>query len=562
MQGPKSGDVKSRRLPSTRQSALPVLGLILLWAALYVYGLGTPDIDSQMEALRGIVARNMIATGDWVVPIYRGGVYLAKPPLMYWAIAVFSLPTDAVTVWTLRLPSAVATLGVAVLIVLWCRRRGWIEVGWYSAFLFLCLPLVLEKGMRGEIQMLLTLCTCGALMAFFEGNDIAQSTRARWLWIWVAYVLVGLGVLAKGPPVMVVVFGTWLGYCVLQRWRNSLPGAHAVGFLLSCVIVMSWAWPLIQSVGWDSALRSLRLEAVDRIVTAPPGNEEPFYFYVVSLALAALPAVVMIPFVRLQQFGNAALPSMRFLICWVVIPLVLFSLAAHKESRYLLPIYPAMAILGGLGMFQLRRRLEQRFRTAKVPPALTFTIVIVSLVAPVMVIAQHQLYQSNMLWGVLWAALWIAAGVAAVFFLRQRQLKVAALFLLGWLLVLKGFYMTAFVPERNERRSARHIGATINETMPQGQLLYMLNASRAAIDYYIENPIREINNVKSLHRTEQRSRAQYLLYDQEAVSGQDELYLQRNFEILDQRTFHVKGKSYVFKVVAPLAKPDNDGSAS
>ena len=150
-------------------------------------------------------------------------------------------------------------------------------------------------------------------------------------------VLVGLGVLAKGPPALIFFCGTWLVYQTWRGWRGVRARDHLAGVAVVLLMSLAWILPLIHKVGWELPLKVLQVEAVDRVAQAHRGNEGPLYFYPLSIALAAFPAVVMLPFIQARRLA-AQQSAFVFRLCWVAVPVVLFSLSDAKESRYLLPL--------------------------------------------------------------------------------------------------------------------------------------------------------------------------------------------------------------------------------
>ncbi|HEY5644773.1 MAG TPA: glycosyltransferase family 39 protein, partial [Pseudomonadales bacterium] len=469
----------------------PQVVLVAFSAVLSLWGLGVPDIDYQVEALRAVVARTMMETGEWIVPYHRGGIYIAKPPLMYWIIASFSLPAGTVTELSLRLPSALATLARAFVILRWGRRRSWPTAGLYASFLYLCLPLVLEKGTRGEIEMVLAACVMLALFILYESMEVHAGARfARTL---AAYAFLGLGVLAKGPPALIFFFGTWLVYQTWRGWRGVRARDHLAGVAVVLLMSLAWILPLIHKVGWELPLKVLQVEAVDRVAQAHRGNEGPLYFYPLSIALAAFPAVVMLPFIQARRLA-AQQPAFVFLLCWVAVPVVLFSLSDAKESRYLLPLYPALAVLGGLGLDHLCRRIAAR-PGAYLRRGLKAAIAAVGLIGPVLALAYERLLPGQGLRGLAWGALWVGlCGVVFVAFSKGR-LKATGVALLALLVVLKAIYVTAYLPVREQRKSPREIAARVAARLPQDERLFAFRMMSSAFDYYIDRPMFTVNTV-------------------------------------------------------------------
>ena len=134
----------------------------------FLLGLGDRNIWIPLEARYALVAREMLETGQWILPHLAGAVYADKPPLLFWSIALISALGPGVTEWTARLPTALAAVGVCL--VTW--RLG---VRLFSPTTGLLAALVLAtsggffwSGRQALPDMLLTLWTTGAFWALWE----------------------------------------------------------------------------------------------------------------------------------------------------------------------------------------------------------------------------------------------------------------------------------------------------------------------------------------------------------------------------------------------------------
>ena len=128
-----------------------VLILVLGWGLLYLPALGTRELQGE-EARRVLPGRTMLQTGDWVVPRSAGKIYNRKPPLINWATAWAIKLTGRMDEWSVRLPSVLGMLALALTVLL----AGRVWLGNEGAFLAACVCLTnigfLEKGRLAEIE--------------------------------------------------------------------------------------------------------------------------------------------------------------------------------------------------------------------------------------------------------------------------------------------------------------------------------------------------------------------------------------------------------------------------
>lgn len=443
-------------------SRRPLLILVALWGVLYIAGLGALDVQGSLEGLRIVVARSMLDTGDWIVPSFAGEAYLLKPPLVNWEIAASGALAGGLSTFAARLPSALAVLATSLLLLAWARRRGAARAGMAAALTYLFLPLVFEKGIRAEIETSLAFFIALSLLALYEATRGARGAprppdAARWTLV--AAASLALGVLAKGPPALLVFFTTavpwlaWRGGRVLSL-RGALAGAVAASLVLA-----AWLVPLVHTVGWDRWIETIDVEVLQRARAADPGNQEGALYYLPKLLGGALPAFLLIVCLRRSSLLARFAPALLYLSIWVIGPLLAFSLFSGKESRYLLPLYPALALLAGFGFEAL---LEKR-------PGLVphLSRIVVGLLV-------------------------LAIAVKAV-----------------WLL--------AVVPHQNEKKSPRTFATAVATHVGLATPLTFVGQPRAQLLYYLNRPIVHVKTSVAWTPTEAEPPAQAVLMPLETV---------------------------------------------
>src|SRR4051794_12673406 len=107
---------------ATAAPRLAYVAIAAWWGFLFLYGIDAGELWRN-EGLRARIAQEMLADGDWIVPHLHGEPIFTKPPFLYWAICVFSLPFGAVSVVTARLPSVFAGFGTSLLLC-WVFQRS------------------------------------------------------------------------------------------------------------------------------------------------------------------------------------------------------------------------------------------------------------------------------------------------------------------------------------------------------------------------------------------------------------------------------------------------------
>ncbi len=322
-----------------------VLLLLLLAGVLFSAGLGGYDLWPPDEPRFAEVAREMMQSGDYLVPRVNGEPYKEKPPLLFWLIALASQPAGEVTAVTARIPSVLAGILTVLFTYLLGRRLFGPRVAFWSALVLMTAQRVWWQAHFGQIDMLLAACLTGALLAFASWRD-----SGRWHYLVLFYVASAAALYAKGPGVLV-----FPGLLVLTlAWREDEPGhvVHlALGMAAVCLLYAVWLVParaaasaeLGASAGTAMAANLFR-QTVGRFALGVSHANPPWY-YLKTLPLDWLPWALFLPWTLLWvwRHRDEGLET-RLLLCWIVPAFLFFSIAIGKRAIYLLPLFPAMSI--------------------------------------------------------------------------------------------------------------------------------------------------------------------------------------------------------------------------
>jgi 4-amino-4-deoxy-L-arabinose transferase-like glycosyltransferase len=339
---------KARGTLSRALAARPVAAILLLLGCLYLPWLGAIPIVGTLESNRLESAREMLRSGDWIVPRLGGGVYLAKPPMFPWTVAGFSAPFGDVSLWSGRLVTVACALLLCGLVFVWGRREIGKRAGSYAALALGVSVLFLQKALRAELELELTLFTGAALLGLWSGVRSSRAAPA-------AGLALGAAMLVKGP-VALLVFGACAAVLLVgaRSARRTFAKHTALALAIALLCAAAWVVPLCLRLGLDTSWRAFQDEFVHRISSPGRTNAEPVWFYLPAIAAGLLPAALHFPCLGLVLPGAVALDERArlrsvFLWGWALAPLVLFSASAGKEARYLLPTIPAWTLLIGWG---------------------------------------------------------------------------------------------------------------------------------------------------------------------------------------------------------------------
>ncbi|TAF57475.1 MAG: glycosyltransferase family 39 protein [Oscillatoriales cyanobacterium] len=382
------------RSPATslRPALLTGLGLTIVATITLVYRLGSTGLIDETEPLFAEAARQMAATGDWITPYYNDVTRFDKPPLVYWLMAI-GYRLMGVNEWMVRLPSAIAAIGLmtlACLVVVRCvpptrspfgYLKPWFAGGLAGSITVLNLH-TLVWGRTGVSDMLLSGCMGGAMLAFFMGyralewdeiqrgdrvagglfgqfgerSRVAFTPRSAGAWFGLFYVLLALAVLTKGPVGLVLPGLIILSFLLLVgRLRLTLRSMGLWwGIPLFLVIVVPWFGLVIAKNGQAYIDSFFGYHNLARFTSVVNRHSAPWYFYVIVIGFGFFPWSAYLP-ATIARFRPWHLAAWRrasrsqqlplFALCWLAGIFLFFSLAVTKLPSYVLPLMPAGAIL-------------------------------------------------------------------------------------------------------------------------------------------------------------------------------------------------------------------------
>lgn len=327
---------------------LIVLGIAALGTLIICFRLGEGSIGDYDEAAYAQIAREILRTNDWNTLRWNGVEFFDKPPVCMWLTAI-AYKIFGVNEFAARFLAALSGIGAVILTCLLGKElfSSW-AVG-LGAALILLTP---SQNLHSHGYNFVSLARVGMLdmpLIFL----ILSSLSLAWLsqrkprcLIWLGIPL-GLGVMVKsiaGFLAYFIVF-TFFVFAVSRRvwWRREL----GLGLLISALIITPWH--LSQLLIWGRRFfDSYMVQLTIGYVTGEEGHLRDPFFYLRSLmhGFSFWSIVVAIAFVYTAycsiRFRD---PARVLMLCWVAIPFFFFNISRSKIGWYIIPIYPALAIL-------------------------------------------------------------------------------------------------------------------------------------------------------------------------------------------------------------------------
>jgi 4-amino-4-deoxy-L-arabinose transferase-like glycosyltransferase len=308
--------------------------------------LGTRGLNEPDEGRYAEIAREMAASGEWLVPHLNGFEHFQKPPLFYWLTAL-SIEAFGANEWAVRLVPAMAALGVVLLTAAIARRLFTPEAGARTA-------LILSSSVA--FFALARLLTPDMVLTFWITAAIAALVfRRRWLF----FVAMGLGFLTKGPMALVVPISAALAWqWTTRKQPDRFPLPWARGLAITLAIALSW-FVTLSVRNPDLFDYFWRYELVQRFASKAHGRSQPFWFFAPAILVAMLPwtffarGLVLTTWRRIRE--RQILPEQALLLGWVAPPFIILSLSGSKLPTYILPLLPALALALAASLRETRR---------------------------------------------------------------------------------------------------------------------------------------------------------------------------------------------------------------
>lgn len=324
----------------------------LVFVLVYILPLRIRPLFIPDEVRYAEIAREMMTRGDWVVPHLNGLFYFEKPIFGYWAHAV-SLLLFGENNFAVRLPSALSSGLMALLLLrftdLKSRTNPQQSLATLAALIFLSSLAVAGIGTFTVLDSILSLALTATLMAFFQATQAAKGSRQERLWLIISGACCGVALLTKGflalavPVIVIIPYLLWQG-----RWKDIL---RMSWLPILCAILVALPWSILVHLRapdfWNFFFWH---EHVKRFFSDNAQHGRPVWFFVALLPLMTIPWSFQLGSLwkgaRSQaekQPGEQHL--LRFAVCWLVFPLLFFSASRGKLLTYILPCFPAIAII-------------------------------------------------------------------------------------------------------------------------------------------------------------------------------------------------------------------------
>ncbi|ATX81553.1 4-amino-4-deoxy-L-arabinose transferase [Mariprofundus ferrinatatus] len=357
----------------------PLFWLLIICAVNFFAFLGGHTLWDVDEPNNAVCGREMWLEGNWWVPMFNGDYRFDKPILIYWLM----IPLHAlfgVNEWTARLPSAMAMTGLVA--VIWFMSHRLITAAGFhvrkieheiiplmAAGLFataLHIAVIARAAVPDPLLMLSLGFTLPALLVvWLEGREKAPEAMPRLLIA--AYVAIGLGVLAKGPIAGLMPLLIMASFLTLMKdWKNWHLFQPFRGASIALLVAAPWyiAVGVLTDGVWLEGF--IFRHNIERFTDPLQGHRGFPGLYILTVLAGWFPWSGLLA--AMLAFGAWRLEALRrdplrlFMLCWIGVYILFFSIASTQLPNYVLPLFPAAAFLMAFGWAEAPDRLRNRAR--------------------------------------------------------------------------------------------------------------------------------------------------------------------------------------------------------
>src|SRR5919109_1378350 len=321
--------------------------LLVLSFFVFFWGLGDIPFYTRGEAREGLVICEMYKTGNWILPIINEDYIPFKPPFFHWIGVLTSMAAGEVNELTIRFPSAVfATFGVVLVYI--AGTRLWNEkTGLMAAVVLATNSEWWQSATVAQVDMTLAFFITAALLLFYFAYRQVKHGKAHSIGL---ALLLAFATLAKGPlgllvPLLTIIVFLWLQGDLAFLAKRALVSST----VLFVIVAGGWYGLAIWQGGSAFFVRQIIEENLGT-AAGNYGHNQPYYYFVPVFFLNLAPwsffsaSIAVFLYYRRRQLAQ---DHLLFPFVWLVTVFLFFSLASGKRGVYILPLYPAFALLFG-----------------------------------------------------------------------------------------------------------------------------------------------------------------------------------------------------------------------
>ena len=395
---------------------IAIITCVGLFILLYIIPLGVRPMVIPDEFRYAEISREILETGDWVVPHLDGLRYFEKPVLGYWlnaaGIAMFGENAFAV-----RFFSALAA-GISAIILFFLGRKyaGGYRTGILVATVFLTCSEVFSIGTISVLDSMFSMFLTAAMALFFFAH-MEDAPRKRIYLLVLSGISCGLAFLTKGFLAFAIPAVTVIPFLIWQRRAKEIFRILWVPVVTAVLVALPWCL-MIGAREKDFWHYFFWTEHIHRLVSGDGGqHSKPFWFFIPSIIGGAFPWIFLlsaaISGLRGTRFKD---PFFRYAICWLLLPFLLLSTSSGKLITYILPCFSPLAIIMSMALLQyFAAGKNKAFNVAVKILLVIMAAIMIALILSQTIPNSFRLFEKQEMWKVVLLAIGFLAYILLLF---------------------------------------------------------------------------------------------------------------------------------------------------
>jgi 4-amino-4-deoxy-L-arabinose transferase-like glycosyltransferase len=289
----------------------------------------------------------MLVTGDWITPRYNGYKYFEKPPLQAWATAA-AFQVFGIGDWQARLWTALTGFLTILLVGFTGTRIYNARAGWLSAVVLASSPMWVISGHFNSLDMGLSSFLVAALCSLLIAQTSHNKNSCR-NWMWACWAFMALATLSKGVIGAAIPAMVFIAYSISTwDWKIWTRLRIFSGSILFLAITAPW-FVLVAQRNPEFLEFFFIHEHLQRFTQDAHSRTGPIYYFIPLLLIGIVPWVLQIPGAIAQAWSERRreFSAGWLLVCWFVVIFAFFSVSRSKLPGYIIPIFPALALIIG-----------------------------------------------------------------------------------------------------------------------------------------------------------------------------------------------------------------------
>jgi 4-amino-4-deoxy-L-arabinose transferase-like glycosyltransferase len=516
--------------------------ILVLSISLSLLCIGAPlrDLTFPDELRYAEISREMIESGNWILPSFNYQVYADKPPLFFWMMAA-SMTLFGMHILPAMLPSFLSAILTILMTYLLGKEMFHREVGLYSAWILSTFLLFIFMAQLVRMDMTLTLLITSALYLFYRA--LREKGHALRLAL-TGYLCTGTALLTKGPVGLMLPAFILLAYLYFKKEMYKIKNLYPVrGFLIMAALALLWIIPAGLEGGKAYLQEILLTQSAGRVIGSF-AHAKPVYYYLIYFPFLFVPWSIYLllcfdPGLRAKLSEDKG--KNLFLICWVLGTLLFFSLVSGKIVIYLLPLTPALALLIAR-IFNLMLKEPKVLQKPHLFQVSAYLIAGICFLGPVVFFALDFKAEFLHNWLNLFPTILVLVLSGTFLIYYSRRMNVSKVFITtGLLSLLVALTITLWVfPSFNSYLSLKPMADRILTIQKNDSHIAGYKIDLRYLSFYLHTPYDKLLSTKELKRYVLEGRGLLIVTQQEIPFVKQVVPV----PLLEVGKFRLKGKRY------------------